>query len=151
MSTKSPRKRASAPQMEVRRIRIMGWLQAGLSYHEIAGQEEISRERVRQIVVEALKDTDEDRSIDRRLLNEVRLAPALRLAAKAIVEGKLEGVDRLIKVIDRLEKLQGPAPRRSYDGHSRARLLAKLNQAAANIEASRPGRSEDTPKDAASL
>jgi len=137
--------------MAVRRIRIMGWLQAGLSYDEIAGHEEISRERVRQIVVEALKDMDEDRSIDRRSLNEVRLAPALRLAARAIVEGKLEGVDRLIKVIDRLEKLQGPPARRVYDENARARLLAKLDRAAKNLEASRERRPETTPEDAASL
>jgi hypothetical protein len=134
---KPPRKRASAPQMEVRKFRIIGWLQAGLSYEEIAGQEEISRRRVRQIVVEALKERDEDRSVDRQLLNEVRLAPAMRLAAKAIVEGKLEGIGRLISVINRLEKLQGPTPRRAYDENARAKLLAKLSIDRSSVERNR--------------
>jgi hypothetical protein len=151
MSTNPPRKRASAPQMKIRRIRIMGWLQAGMSYDEIAGHEDLSRERVRQIVVEALKQADEDRSLDRRALNEVRLAPALRLAAKAVFEGKLEGVDRLIKVIDRLEKLQGKAPPRVYDEGSRARLLDKLNKAAARLKVFPAQESENMPETATSL
>jgi uncharacterized protein (DUF433 family) len=152
MSTpKSPHKRATAAQMEVRQIRILGWLQGGLSHEEIAGLEGISRERVRQIVVQALKEREEDRSIDRRLLAEVRLAPALRLAARAIVEGKLEGVDRLIKVIDRLEKLQGPAPRHHYDESARAKLLAKLSRPSSSSEGARTDQSEKAPEDTASL
>jgi len=122
-----PRKRASAAQMEVRRFRVLGWLQAGLSYDEIAGQEGISRRRVREVVGEALKRWEEDQIVDRNVLNEVRMAPALRLAARAIVEGKLEGVDRLIKVIDRLDKSRKPTLHRGYDENARARLLAKLS------------------------
>jgi hypothetical protein len=106
---------------------------------EIAGLEDISRERVRQIVVKALKERQADRTLDRGLLAEVRLGPALRLAAKAVVEGKLEGVDRLLKVIDRLEKLQGPTPRRVYDENARAKLLAKLSRPSSSLEARRAG------------
>lgn len=150
-SPNSPRKRASAPQMEVRQFRILGWLQAGLSYEEIAGQEEISRERVRQIVVEALNARDEDRSVDQRLLNEVRLAPALRLAARAIVEGKLEGVDRLIKVIDRLDRFRAPKRGRVYDENARAKLLAKLSRDFTQFEEVRAEEPEDAPEVTASL
>ena len=96
MSTpRKPFKRASAPQMAVRRVRIMGWRQSGLSYEEIAGLEGITRQRVRQIVADVLKAKQADLPFDRRQLDEFRLEPALRLAAKAIIEGKLEGVDRL--------------------------------------------------------
>ena len=140
MPTDKPsHKRASPAQMQIRQVRIMGWLQAGLSHEEIAGLEGVSRERVRQIVVQALKERQEDRSLDRGVLAEVRLTPALRLAAKAVNEGKLEGVDRLIKVIDRLEKLQGPAPRRLYDENARAKLLAKLSRPSGRKEADASG------------
>jgi hypothetical protein len=125
---KSPHKRATLAQMQVRQVRILGWLQAGLSHAEIAGLEGLSRDRVRNIVMQALKDRQEDGIYDRRLLAEVRLAPALRLAARAVNEGKLEGVDRMVRVIDRLEKLHTPAPRRVYDENARAKLLAKLSR-----------------------
>jgi hypothetical protein len=82
---------------------------------------------VRQIVVQALKERDEDRIVDQRLLNEVRLAPALRLAAKAIIEGNLDGIAHLISVIDRLDKLPGLSRRPVYDESARAKLLAKLS------------------------
>ena len=149
-SHKSPHKRATAAQMEVRQVRILGWLQAGMSNEEIAGLEGISRERVRQIVVRALQARQEDRSFDRALLAEVRLTPALRLAAKAVMEGKLEGVDRLIKVIDRIEKLQGPAPRRVYDDDARAKLLAKLSRPSTSPKGDREPQAENTPQDATS-
>ena len=116
------RKRASAPQMEVRQVRILGWLQAGLSYEEIAAHEGISRQRVRQIVVQALKARDEDRS-----------------------------ADRLIRVIDRLDKLQSPTRGRAYDEDPRRKLLAKLNLNAAAIEKGKAKAPENGSKDAASL
>jgi hypothetical protein len=128
MSTPKPaRKRASAEQMAVRKIRVVQWLQAGLAYDEIAGLEQISRKRVRQIVVEALKAKEADLPQDRRRLNELRLTPALRLAARAINEGKLEGIDRLIKVIDRLDKCAPPAARRVHDENARRTRIAKLS------------------------
>ena len=152
MSTfKSPRTRATAEQMRVRQYRILGWLQAGMSHAEIAGLEGVSRERVRQIVVRALKESREDRSFDRKWLAEVRLTPALRLAAKAVNEGKLEGVDRLIKVIDRLEKLQGVAPTRLYDENARAKLLAKLSRPSASEARDRRAQAEIPPADVANL
>jgi hypothetical protein len=46
-------RRVSAAQRSLRRIRILGWLQSGLSYAEIAGLEGITRRRVGQIPASA--------------------------------------------------------------------------------------------------
>jgi hypothetical protein len=120
-------KRAAAHQIEARRIRILGWVQSGMSFGEIAALEDLSRERVRQIVAEGLKHRDEDRDLDPRKLTEVRLEPALRLAAQRVNEGHLQGVDRLLRVIAAMEKY-GPTKKKPiYDENARARLLAKLN------------------------
>jgi hypothetical protein len=93
--------------------------------------EHLSRERVRQIVRDSFTIREEDRQLDLRLLNEVRLEPAMRLAAKAIIECKLEGVDRLVKVIAAMEKYGHPKGNRVYDENARAKLMAKLNM---NVE-----------------
>ena len=134
MENQKPRRtRAAAHQMDARRIRILAWVQAGLSFEEIGRLEHLSRERVRQIVRESFTIREEDRQLDQRRLNEVRLEPAMRLAAKAIIECKLEGVDRLLKVIAAMEKYGHPKGNRVYDENARAKLLAKLNMNAERL------------------
>jgi hypothetical protein len=71
-SLKSRHNRASAPQIQVPRIRVQGWLRA--SYDEIADPVEIARERVRQIVITGLKELEEELRIDRGALVEVKLS-----------------------------------------------------------------------------
>jgi hypothetical protein len=123
---RTPNKRATRAQMEVRRIRVLAWLQAGWNYEQIAAHENLSRGRAREIAVEVLKARDEQR-LDQRQLIDARLEPAMRLAGKAIIEGKLEGVDRLCKLVALSLKLNGPAKRPVYDENARAKLMAKLN------------------------
>jgi hypothetical protein len=58
--------RRTARQREERRIRIMGMVRSGFSYEEIARDERLSRERIRQIVTQSLKTDDgANRSIRR--------------------------------------------------------------------------------------
>jgi hypothetical protein len=123
---KSPDKRATRAQMEVRRLRVFDRLQSGWTHEAIAAFEGLSRERLRQIIAEVMKAREEDR-IDQRLLAEARLEPALRLAGKAIIEGKREGVDRLCKLVSLGLKLNVQAKRPVYDENARAKLMAKLN------------------------
>ncbi len=47
--------RRTARQREERRIRIMGMMRSGFSYEEIARDERLSRERIRQIEAKALR------------------------------------------------------------------------------------------------
>lgn len=117
----------TASDREVRRMRIMNLVRGGLSYDAIARSEQLTRERVRQIIVRSLEDDRENLHLDTRLLNAARLQPALQLTARAIAEGRLEAVNPLIKVIDRLDRYAPPKPMPRYDGNARARLMAKLN------------------------
>jgi hypothetical protein len=121
----------TARDREMRRVRIMGMVQAGFSYESIAQTEHISRERVRKIVVKALEEGTHGPRVDPRLLQAARLEPALRLAARAIAEGKLEGVDRLLKVLDRLDKCGAVAVAASSGVDYRQRLLEKFDSMAA--------------------
>ena len=125
--SRSPRKRATRAEKDIRQIRIHNWLQAGFSIDEIARQERITRKWTRDLIARMLKERSQDAVAAPGALDEIRLEAALRLAAKAIIENKLEGIDRLIKVIDRLQKLRGAAKKPPYDSDARARLLAKLN------------------------
>jgi hypothetical protein len=93
---------------------------------------------VRHIIAEALKARRDDLPVDWRQLKEVRLAPALRLAARAIVEGKLEAIDRLARL------RPGPLAR-VYDENARGKLLAKLNLNCSGIGAAAQ-TSENMPR-----
>ena len=114
---------------EVRRIRILGIIRNGARYDEIAGAEGITRERVRQIVLDSLRRDDFEKE-DHRRVQAARLEPALRLALDAVEEGRLEGVDRLIRVLAAQDKYLAQTPN-AYDREDvRERLLQKLRQAA---------------------
>jgi hypothetical protein len=136
----SPSPAASrAAARDLRRVRILASLQAGLSYAAIGRTERLSRERVRQIVAKALKDESVGTKLDHARVQIARLEPALRLAAGAVAEGDLAAIDRLLRVLDRLDRysaVQG-AETAEYAG-SRAKLLDRLNRMAARIIASRP-------------
>src|ERR1700727_1668062 len=87
-----------------RRKRIFARLREGWAYDEIAGEEHVSAERVRQIVAEVLNKRVIDRGVDHAHLQLERLMPALRIVGEAIGRGELKAVAPLIKMIDRLDK-----------------------------------------------
>ena len=67
-----------------------------------------------------------------------RLEPALRLAADAVAEGDLSAIDRLLRVLDRLDRysaVEGAAT--SEYAVSREKLLTKLNTMAKRMIAAR--------------
>jgi len=88
VSAKPPRHSRRGPEREVRRMRIFARLQEGWSYEEIGRQEGVTRERIRQIVKQALVKREVDATHDHALLQLARLAPALRLAAEAVGEAR---------------------------------------------------------------
>ena len=98
--------RRSARDRLARRGRIMERLREGRSYEEIAEAEGLSRERIRQIVVEALRRREVDAQRDHAQLQMLRLAPALRLAARGVAEGDRRAIGKLIRALDRLDKYQ---------------------------------------------
>ena len=143
--------RMTAQQREFRRLRIMGMVQAGYSYLAIADAERLSKERVRQIVVASLKVKDEGTKGDLALVQMARLEPALRLASGAVAKGRVEAIDRLIRVLDRIDKYANVeiAVNHDYAG-ARERLMRKINRVAARImaerdDASAAGAAPDSP------
>ncbi len=147
-----------AAARDLRRLRILACVQAGLSFAEIGRAEGLSRERVRQIVARALDEAGSETRLDHARVQIARLEPALRLAAGAVAEGDLGAIDRLLRVLDRLDKYSAvEGAEAKPDEGARTRLLTKLNTMAERMiaarrsgrvgagEPSHPGDGEDVP------
>ena len=119
--------------------RIFARLRDGWAYDEIGREEGISGERVRQIVQEVLDKRVIDRGDDYAHVQLARLAPALRATAQAVKRGDLKAVGPFLKVLDRLDKYHTAfAQKYVYDDDARERLLAKINEIAANLAIDAP-------------
>ncbi|MGD0641723.1 MAG: sigma factor-like helix-turn-helix DNA-binding protein [Roseiarcus sp.] len=140
--------RRTARDRLVRRARIMERLREGRSYEEIAEAEGLSRERIRQIVVQALERREVEAQRDHAQLQMLRLAPALRLAAQGVAEGDRAAITALIRVLDRLDKYQaaGAAAEPPYDENPHERLMNKINAAAERLDVWPRFAHEDDPE-----
>jgi DNA-binding CsgD family transcriptional regulator len=117
-----------------RRKRIFARLKEGASYEEIAAEECVSRERVRQIVSEVLQKRSVDSGADHAKLQLDRLLPAMQLAAEGIAAGDVTAITPYLKVIDRLDRYQAVAgAHQVYDDEARKKLIDKINRLAANL------------------
>jgi hypothetical protein len=159
LSSPSPGAPATARDRETRRVRILALVQAGWSYAEIGRQERLSRERVRQIVAQALGEGEGDSKLEHASVQIARLEPALRLAARGVADGDLSAIDRLLKVLDRLDKYSAVEAAQPYDQNARERLLTKLNTMAERMRQERERKQargeaaagEDSPSGDAAL
>jgi hypothetical protein len=133
-----------------RRARIFLRMQEGWSYEAIAAEEELSRERVRQIVKDELSEREAEPDQDHQRLQAARLDPALRLAAEKVAEGDLRAIDKLVRVLNQLDKYRADGKRRPAsaglqpvedDTDYREILLRKLNE----VEARRAALKDWTP------
>jgi hypothetical protein len=86
--------------------RIFARLQECASYKDIAAEERLSRERLRQIV-RASTGRGTARP-DHKKMQFARLEPALRLASRGIAEGDAKAIPLLIKLVDRLDRYCEP-------------------------------------------
>ena len=128
------RRRLGAHGKMARRKRIFGRLREGASYEEIAGEECVSRERIRQIVSEVLQKRSVDSGADHAKLQLDRLAPLMQLAAEAVAAGDIRAITPYLKVLDRLDRYQTVAvANQGYDDEDRRKLMEKINRAAENI------------------
>jgi len=133
--TQTPGPRLNILGKAARRKRIFARLREGWGYDEIAGEERLSAERIRQIVSEVLDKRVIDRGVDHAHLQLERLAPALRIVGEAIGRGELKAVAALIKLIDRLDKHQVTVVAKyTYGPEERKRLLDKINRLRDNLE-----------------
>src|SRR5579872_7284920 len=130
----TPRPRLNIVTKAERRRRIFARLREGWAYGEIARDERVSAERIRQIVAEVLGKRVIDRGTDHARLQLERLMPALRLVGEAIARGELKAVAPLIKVIDRLDRHQETVVAKyEYGPEERQRLLDKINRVIDNL------------------
>jgi hypothetical protein len=128
------RSRLSPQGKMARRKRIFARLREGASYEEIAGEEAVSRERIRQIVSEVLQKRAVDSGADHAKLQLDRLAPVMQLAAEAIAAGDVTAITPYLKVLDRLDRYQSVAvANQAYDDEARKKLMDKINRMAANF------------------
>jgi hypothetical protein len=133
--TSTPGRRLNVLGKAERRKRIFARLREGWAYEEIAGEERLSAERIRQIVAEVLDKRVIDRGVDHAHLQLERLMPAMRIVGEAIGRGELKEVAPLIKVIDRLDKHQQTVVAKyTYGPEERQRLLDKINRLADNLQ-----------------
>jgi hypothetical protein len=135
----TPGRRLNVLGKAARRKRIFARLKEGWAYDEIAGEEHVSAERIRQIVSEVLDKRVIDRGVDHAHLQLERLMPALRIVGEAIRRGELKAVGPLIKVIDRLDKHQTTVVAKyTYGPEERQRLMDRINRIADNLQPREP-------------
>ncbi len=103
---RSVRPTLSPAARALRLQRIFARLQEGGSYKDIAAEESLSRERLRQIIRAA---TARGRAApDHKTMQFARLEPALRLAARGVAEGDTKAIPLLLKLVDRLDRYCAP-------------------------------------------
>jgi hypothetical protein len=137
--TPEPRRRLNVLTKAERRNRIFARLREGWAYDEIAREERVSAERIRQIVAEVLGKRVIDRGVDHAHLQLERLMPALRIVGEASGRGELRAIAPLIKVIDRLDRHQETVVAKySYGPEERQRLLDKINRLVDNLQPLEP-------------
>jgi hypothetical protein len=128
------RRRLGALGKMQRRKRVFARLREGASYEEIAAEECVSRERIRQIVSEVLQRRSVDSGADHAKLQLDRLAPLMQLAAEAVAAGDIRAITPYLKVLDRLDRYQTVASaNQGYDDEDRKKLMDKINRIAANL------------------
>ena len=133
--TETPGRRLNVLGKAARRKRIFERLREGWAYDEIAAEERVSAERIRQIVAEVLNKRVIDRGVDHAHLQLERLMPALRIVGEALKRGELKAVAPLIKLIDRLDKHQNTVVvKQSYGPEERTRLMEKINRLVDNLQ-----------------
>jgi hypothetical protein len=133
--TPTPGRRLNVLGKAARRKRVFERLREGWAYDEIAAEERVSAERIRQIVSEVLNKRVIDRGVDHAHLQLERLMPALRIVGEALRRGELKAVAPLIKLIDRLDKHQNTVVAKySYGPEERTRLMEKINRLVDNLQ-----------------
>jgi hypothetical protein len=133
-----PKRRLNAHARILRRARIFARLREGWAYDEIAREEKLTPQRIRQIVTEALRQRPVDVDTDHAKLQLARLAPALKVACEAVEAGEIRAINPLLRVLDKLDRYQKSAQvLQKYDDEARQKLMDKINRVAANLMSKR--------------
>jgi hypothetical protein len=106
-----PRRSGSALSPAARALRlqrIYARMQDGAAYAEIAAEEGVSQERLRQIIRVATTRGRPDDRPDYSRMQIARLTPALRLAVAGVAEGDTKAIPIMLQIMDRLDRYSDP-------------------------------------------
>ncbi len=120
---RSRRQRLEARQAKAERnVRLFNLLKAGMPIAEIALQEGLSVRRAREIVQEMLERREVDPPAGFVQLQIGRLSDAMMVAHTAMMEGNLQALDRVLRIVGELDRYHGfsGAPTEPAAGATRA-------------------------------
>jgi hypothetical protein len=120
-------RRAGRRKKAEREMRIVGYLNSGVSVAEIAAREGVTDRRVRMLVGEILARRQPQPPAEFLALQVSRLNEALIVSYGAMSGANLEAVDRVVKIVRELDRYHGFAGREPLAGAEPPRL-AKPSQ-----------------------
>jgi hypothetical protein len=101
-------RRVAARRETIRRkLRIVEQLTAGVSVARIALAENCTVRRVRQIIAETLAARAIDPPADYVKLQIARLSDAMMVAHVKMIDGDLQAIDRVVKLVGELDRYHG--------------------------------------------
>ena len=149
-ATSQPRKRIGKYGREARAARILERLRDGLSCEEVAREEGLTVQRVRQIAAAAIKEREAASGLTHAHLQVDRLGFAMRVAAKAMAEGDIRAIAPFIRAVGELDGYQSmareltPAARPQDRSEADKVVLAELMRRFGNRGAP-PAQHENAP------
>ena len=105
---RSRRLRLAAKQAKAERsVRLFNLLKAGVPIAEIALQEGLSVRRAREVVQEMLARREVDPPAGFVQLQIGRLSDAMMVAHAAMMEGNMQALDRVLRIVGELDRYHG--------------------------------------------
>ena len=105
---RSRRRRLAARQAKAaRNVKLFNLLEAGVPIAEIALQEGLSVRRAREIVQEILERREVDPPAGFVQLQIGRLSDAMMVAHAAMMEGNMQALDRVLRIVGELDRYHG--------------------------------------------
>jgi len=123
--------------------KVLGALVTGASVEDIAKAERLAPKRVEKLLRDELQRRWLAPAQDYARLQIARLEPIYAKLKTLAEEGDLRAIDKLLRVLDRLDRYHGFGKRtaspRGYDENARQRLLAKLSRPSERLPAAPKG------------
>jgi hypothetical protein len=105
---RSRRRRLAARQAKAERgVRLFNLLKSGVPIAEIALQEGLSVRRAREVVQEMLERREVDPPAGFAQLQIGRLSDAMMVAYAAMMEGNMQALDRVLRIVGELDRYHG--------------------------------------------
>ena len=123
-----------------RRLRILERLTTGLSVAHIARVENLTVRRVRQIIAKMLDEREVDPPAGFVQLQIARLSEGMIVARTLMMEGDLQAMDRMIKLIGELDRYHGFTPQHFAPADTASPRLAASTPRALSAPGKRRGK-----------